>query len=106
MTRKILMLFILILVNLNPAQAQNQAPSGIFLIDIVLFRPVGLAATVAGTAVFIALSPLTAFANIPKPHNAFDKTAQFLIQQPAKFTFERPLGVYYPDEDGRYPSKK
>lgn len=103
MTRKSLLLLVFILLISTPIRAQQQQPPpGTFLFDIILFRPVSFIATVAGTAAFVGLSPLTAFASIPYPHDAFDRTAEFLIKQPARYTFQRPLGVYYPDEFGGY----
>jgi hypothetical protein len=53
---------------------------------------VGLAATVIGTGLFIGMSPLTAFASIPEPHDAFAKTSSILILSPAIYTFIRPVG--------------
>lgn len=107
MTRKILAVLILTLASATLAQAQNTAgtqkamdaqtsrlPPGMFIFDILLLRPLGVAATIAGSALFVGMSPLTAIANLPYPHNAFDRTANFLIRQPYKLTFERPLDVY------------
>ncbi len=106
MTRRLLLFFGFILLTSTPLQAQQQPPAGMFLFDIILFRPVGFVATIAGTAAFVGMSPLTAFANIPYPHDAFNRTAEFLIKQPARYTFQRPLGVSYPDENGRYTVTK
>jgi len=52
----------------------------------------GLVATVIGTGVYIGISPLTALASIPAPHDAFVKTGKILILSPAAYTFIRPLG--------------
>lgn len=62
------------------------------LIDILIYRPIGFAATVAGTGLFVAISPLTAFAQIAPPHDAFQKAADVLIFAPGEFTFVRPVG--------------
>ncbi len=62
--------------------------------DVILVRPVGVAATVAGTAAFIGLSPLTAIAAIAEPHDAFEQMADIMIMKPARFTFQRPLGEW------------
>jgi hypothetical protein len=102
MKTKILILAIIMLITINSAQAEEQQPSGVYLIDIILYRPLGFVATLTGSAVFVAISPLTAFAAISPPHDAFEKTANLLIVKPGKYTFDRPLGVYYPDEDGEY----
>jgi hypothetical protein len=74
------------------SQSVTQADPGFVLLDVLFYRPVGLAATVIGTGVFIGLSPLTALASIPKPHDAFAKTANILILAPGAYTFIRPLG--------------
>lgn len=84
------------------ATIEDQQPPAVALIDIILYRPLGFIATVTGSAVFVAISPLTAFAAISPPHDAFEKTADLLIMKPAKHTFDRPLDVYYPDYDGEY----
>jgi hypothetical protein len=99
---KILVLAIMMLGMTNIAHAQNEQPPVVALIDVILYRPLGLVATVVGSAAFVAISPLTAFAAISPPHDAFEKTADLLIMKPAKYTFDRPLDVYYPDDDGEY----
>lgn len=109
---KILILAIIMFAMTNTAQAeysqtsaalpQKQQPPAVYLIDIILYRPFALVATLAGTAVFVGISPLTALAAISPPHDAFEKTANLLIVQPAKYTFDRPLGVYFSNDDGEY----
>jgi hypothetical protein len=74
------------------SQSAEQADPGFVLLDVLIYRPVGVAATIIGTGVFIGLSPLTALASIPKPHDAFVKTGNILILAPAAYTFVRPLG--------------
>lgn len=95
-------IFALLMVCTPLAHSGERVAQALPFFDIVLYRPLGLIATVAGTAVFAATSPLTAFANISPPHDAFEIAAGMLILAPAKFTFDRPLGVIYPDEDGEY----
>ena len=64
------------------------------LIDVFL-RPLGFVETIAGTAAFAALSPLTAIASLPSMEmSAFAELADTLIVKPAKFTFVRPAGDY------------
>ena len=67
--------------------------NGFVLADVLVIRPLGFAATIAGSAAFVLISPLTAFANIAPPHDAFEKTANILVKAPANYTFSRPLGV-------------
>jgi hypothetical protein len=63
------------------------------LIDVVL-RPVGLVGTIAGTALYVGLSPFTLMSQAFPPHNSFEKLGKLLVVQPAKYTFARPVGDY------------
>ncbi|MBW1983042.1 MAG: hypothetical protein JRJ12_17730 [Deltaproteobacteria bacterium] len=54
--------------------------------DLIVLRPVGLAATVIGTAVFIVSLPFSAMGGNT------NEAAEKLISEPAKYTFSRPLG--------------
>lgn len=74
------------------SQSVEETQPGFVLLDVILYRPVGLAATIIGTGVFIGISPLTALASIPAPHDAFVKTSNILIRAPADYTFVRPVG--------------
>lgn len=60
--------------------------------DLLIFRPVSLAVTVAGTALFVAMSPITALSSIAPPHDAFERVADVFIVVPATYTFLRPMG--------------
>lgn len=62
-------------------------------IDLVL-RPVGFVGTVAGTALYVGLSPLTLISQLYPPHDSFEKLGKLLVVQPAKYTFTRPVGDY------------
>lgn len=64
------------------------------LIESVFLRPFGLLGTVVGSAIFVGVSPLTAIASIPAPHDAFVKLADTIVVKPAKYTFVRPIGDY------------
>lgn len=55
--------------------------------DFALVRPLGIVATVLGTAFFVVTLPFSATGGNTKA--VFDK----LMAEPAKFTFARPLGV-------------
>jgi hypothetical protein len=63
------------------------------MIDMIL-RPVGIAATLIGAGVYVGVSPLTAIATIPRPHDAFEKLADTIVCKPFKWTFMRPSGDY------------
>lgn len=76
------------------AEAEEGEYNPLFaLTDIIFLRPMGLVATVAGSALFIGLSPVTALATIPPPHDAFSHMGHYLVMTPVDFTFSRPIGV-------------
>ena len=60
------------------------------LMDALLLRPLGLAATVLGTAAFIVTLPFSL------PTRSADDAAQVLVVKPATYTFARPLGEVEP----------
>ena len=65
----------------------NAKPSGgDILLDALFMRPVMLAGTVIGAAVFIVTSPFSAVGG-----NLGD-SAETLVMEPAQYTFVRPLG--------------
>ena len=78
------------------------ADAGLYLLDIVFFKPVGLVATVAGAGLLAGTSPLIALASISPPHDAFEIAAGILVVAPAQFTFARPVGVLDPYDGGQY----
>ena len=63
----------------------RNAASMIF--DLVLLRPLGLAATVIGTAFFVVSLPFSALGGNT------GEAAKKLVVEPAKYTFSRPLGA-------------
>lgn len=73
-------------------RAPDRSDPGFVVLDVLIYRPFGVALTALGTAVFVAMSPLTALASIPEPHDAFEKTYQVLIRTPVRYTFVRPVG--------------
>jgi hypothetical protein len=60
--------------------------------DTILARPLGIAATILGTAFFVVSLPFTAASG------SVDKAAQKLVVDPFSFTFDRPLGEF-PETD-------
>jgi hypothetical protein len=56
------------------------------LIDLIVLRPIGLASTVVGSAVFVLGLPFTI------PSGSVGDSACELIKRPAAYTFTRPLG--------------
>jgi len=65
----------------------GQPPSGPGAVDAAVFRPLGLATTIAGTGLFIVTIPFTA------PGGNLGAAADSLIVRPGGWTFDRPLGV-------------
>ena len=92
LTRFFVLLSVLCCSSVAHSQSVEETDPGFVLLDVLLYRPVGFAVTIIGTGAFIGLSPLTALASIPEPHDAFAKTAKILILAPAAYTFIRPIG--------------
>lgn len=87
--KKVCIILIASLIFFTHASAFAESRSGEDIAaDLVFMRPVGLAATVAGTAVFIVSLP---FALIT---NDVSKTAKELVVDPFNYTFDRPLGDF------------
>ena len=67
--------------------------AGAMTYDLVLLRPLGIAATIGGGAIFVVSLPFSAIGgNVGRAWEA-------LFVQPVAFTFARPLGAfrYNPD---------
>lgn len=93
--KKISLIIMLTLICFAPiahSEGVEQSDPGFVILDVLVYRPLGVAVTVLGTSLFIAMSPLTALASIPEPHDAFEKTSRVLVLTPATDTFVRPLG--------------
>lgn len=67
----------------------------IVILDGLIGRPLGLAATAVGTATFIATLPFSAASG------DVGRAAQGMIVEPAAWTFTRPMGK---DDPRRYES--
>ena len=78
----------------TPADCKPRNEAMNLLTDVIFVRPVGFVGMLAGGALFIGLSPLTALANIPEPHNAFERVGGVLVGAPYAYTFVRPLGYF------------
>lgn len=74
------------------AAVPERNDSAFVLFDVIVYRPLGLVATIVGSALYVGLSPFTALASIPPPHDAFAKVGDILVVAPAAYTFQRPLG--------------
>ena len=75
------------------ALAQSKAVDGeisaeAMAADLIVIRPLGIVASVLGTAVFIVSLPFSALGGNTKT------ACRKLVQDPAAFTFTRPLGEF------------
>ena len=61
--------------------------------DLMIMRPVGLAALAIGAVLFVPFGPLAA---VTSPGGAAEPVNTFLVR-PASFTFGRPLGECMPE---------
>jgi hypothetical protein len=61
--------------------------AGSMMFDLVILRPLGLAATVVGTAFFVVSLPFSILGGNT------GEAAKKLMVEPAKYTFTRPLGA-------------
>lgn len=93
---RILFVFVFLLVfsvNASAREVKAEYDPIFAFLDVVVLRPLGLAGTVVGSAVFVGISPLTALASIAPPHDAFEKMGYMLVMTPYHFTFVRPVGI-------------
>ena len=77
----------------SPALAQEyfeaEDPSGAsMLFDTVLVRPIGIVATAVGAVFFVVSWPFSALGD------NVGEASEKLINEPARFTFKRPLGEF------------
>jgi hypothetical protein len=84
-------IFVGSLMPISPVCASNidepfEGTAGAMAFDLILMRPVGLAATIVGAAIFIVSIPFSALGG-----NS-EAAAEKLINEPLFFTFQRPLG--------------
>ena len=78
----------LLLTTTMPALASGDTDATSVAIDVVVARPVTLALTVLGSALFVVSLPIAAASG------DVNKAAKALVAAPAKDTFTRPLGDF------------
>lgn len=76
----------------NPPRYDPAKEAVDIFVDLVLVRPISLAATVAGTGIFLGLSPFAGLATIAPPHDAIIRAGNAFVGLPACYAFKRPLG--------------
>ena len=93
--KKIILIPALVLaVGVPPALALDQEqitrePTGNeILADGLIARPLALIATVIGAAAFVVILPFTI------PSKSTDRAAAILVAEPARYTFQRPIGQF------------
>lgn len=62
--------------------------AGAMIYDMAVVRPIGLAATVIGSAFWLVSLPFSASGD------NFDTATEKLVKEPAAYTFKRPLGEF------------
>lgn len=70
----------------SPSQEQEEVSTEAILADGLLVRPFGIAATLFGAVAFVVTLPFSI------PTKSVNKVAQKLVVEPARYTFNRPLG--------------
>lgn len=90
---KIFTLFLisLLVISFNTfALAKDNSPGtpspGAILVDILVFRPVGLAGFILGSAAYVISLPITI------PFNRSHEVSEVLVMEPYRYTFARSLG--------------
>ena len=87
--RKIVVLLALCFLCLSSTAAFAQIDDGLITIgDLAISRPVGIAVTAVGGALFVVSLPFALASGSVK------ETADVLVGQPFRFTFTRPLGDF------------
>jgi hypothetical protein len=74
-----------------PAQEyfEKEDPSGAsMLFDTIMVRPIGIVATAVGAVFYVVSLPFSALGD------NVGEAGEKLIKEPAKFTFQRPLGEF------------
>jgi hypothetical protein len=90
MKARLLVTFICVLALLlstsTPAFAAGATDAATVAVDVAVARPISLAMTIVGSALFVVSLPFSA------PSGCVKKAARTLVGGPAKDTFTRPLG--------------
>jgi putative copper export protein len=77
---------------LTNADRESSVP---MVFDALVLRPVGLAMTVVGTAIFVV--PVAPVMAVTRPTD-MGKPFQHLVVAPARYTFVDPLGLHPPHD--------
>lgn len=77
-------------VQANPAGSGSGVPA--IVADVFIARPLGIVATLAGSALYIVSLPFTV------PARGTEQAKRVLVDYPYHYTFSRPLGEFYDDD--------
>lgn len=58
------------------------------VVDVLVVRPLGLVTTAVGAVLTVVALPFTI------PSGSVKESAQFMVVEPAEYTFKRPLGEF------------
>lgn len=58
------------------------------IVDVLVVRPIGLVTTAVGAVLAVVALPFTL------PSGSVKESAQYMIVEPAEYTFKRPLGEF------------
>lgn len=89
----VLTIFLLLATTVSPALAQNpvvvqEKTAEGMAADLVVLRPLGIISTILGTATFVVGLLFSG------PGGNVAESGKILVEDPAKFTFGRPLGDF------------
>src|SRR3954469_5708601 len=89
-TKLLIFLSVLILLSIKPANAAttDQDNGGAIIADVLIARPLCLAATAVGSVAFVLALPFAAMTH------GVNRAGNALVVTPAKATFTRPLGDF------------
>ena len=68
----------------------REDPSAAMVADLLVVRPVGLAATICGSVLTVGTLPFSIWGG----KEQVGKVAQHLVAEPARYTFRRPVGDF------------
>jgi|TARA_B100000029_G_scaffold511234_1_gene604718 hypothetical protein len=74
----------------NPAGSGSGVPA--IVADVFIARPLGIMATLAGSALYVVSLPFTV------PARGTEQAKRVLVDYPFHYTFSRPLGEFHDDD--------
>jgi hypothetical protein len=87
--KRLLIIFLTLMMILTSSMAFasiNNHDATNVVVDSLVLRPLGFAATVFGSIIFVISLPIAAITK------SVDETAKVLVEEPFKYTFVRPIG--------------